>query len=90
MFWTEWGNIPKIEKAGMDGSDRTPIITADIDWPNGLAVDYSERKIYWVDAKSRKAEVADFNGKHRRTLISESTNEVARSRYLQGDVMPTS
>lgn len=38
MFWTDWGKQPKIERAGMDGSHRSPIVTTDILWPNGLAI----------------------------------------------------
>lgn len=42
MFWTDWGEIPKIERAGMDGSNgsRKVIVNDDIFWPNGLTVDY--------------------------------------------------
>lgn len=42
MFWTDWGEVPKIERAGMDGSNgsRMVIVNEDIFWPNGLAIDY--------------------------------------------------
>ena len=51
MYWTDWGEVPKIERAGMDGSDRFVIINTEIYWPNGLTLDYEERKLYWADAK---------------------------------------
>ena len=53
MYWTDWGEVPKIEKAGMDGSDdsRSVLIDEDIVWPNGLTIDYDDSKLYWVDAK---------------------------------------
>ena len=37
MFWTDWGEKPKIERAGMQGSHRSRhiIVTKDIVWPNG-------------------------------------------------------
>lgn len=43
MFWTDWGEVPKIERADMDGSieSRKVIVSDDIFWPNGLSVDYN-------------------------------------------------
>ena len=53
MYWTDWGEHPKIERAGMDGAadSRRVIINSDIFWPNGLTLDYQDAKIYWADAK---------------------------------------
>ena len=51
MYWTDWGAVPKIEKAGMDGSHRQVLVNESIYWPNGLTIDYEENKIYWVEAK---------------------------------------
>lgn len=53
MYWTDWGEEPKIEKAGMDGKEetRTVLIKDNIRWPNGLTLDYDTSKIYWADAK---------------------------------------
>ncbi|OWF40871.1 low-density lipoprotein receptor-related protein 4-like [Mizuhopecten yessoensis] len=72
MFWTDWGSQPKIEAANMDGSDRVTLVNlTENSWPNGIAVDYAGRKIYWVDAKYNKIEVVDINGLSRKTLIEE-------------------
>lgn len=51
MYWTDWGEVPKIERAGMDGTHRAMIIEKEIYWPNGLTLDYSQQKLYWADAK---------------------------------------
>lgn len=47
MFWSDWGEIPKIEKASMDGNNsaRQVIIKDGIYWPNGLAVDYETKRL---------------------------------------------
>lgn len=60
MYWTDWGEIPKIERAGMDGTRRSVIIDSEIYWPNGLTLDYGQQKLYWADAK--------FNFIHRSNL----------------------
>ena len=38
MYWTDWGENAKIERAGLDGSNRQAIVTKDIQWPNGLTI----------------------------------------------------
>jgi len=38
IYWSDWGDVPKIERANLDGSERTIIVDQDIQWPNGLAI----------------------------------------------------
>lgn len=59
MYWTDWGEIPKIERATLDGTERVVMVNTSLGWPNGLALDYTERKIYWGDAKTDKIEVTE-------------------------------
>lgn len=65
MYWTDWGEVPKIERAGMDGSNRFVIINTEIYWPNGLTLDYEERKLYWADAKLNFIHKSDLDGTNR-------------------------
>ena len=51
MYWTDWGNKARIERSGMDGSERVIIVQNDINWPNGLVIDYTADRVYWADAK---------------------------------------
>ena len=63
MYWTDWGEHPKIERANLDGTDRVVLLNSSLGWPNGLAIDYAAGKLYWGDAKTDKIEVcltADF------------------------------
>lgn len=57
MYWTDWGEVPKIERADLDGTERLVMVNTSLGWPNGLALDYQERRIYWGDAKTDKIEV---------------------------------
>lgn len=36
MYWTDWGNHPKIEMAAMDGTLRQTLVHENIQWPTGL------------------------------------------------------
>jgi hypothetical protein len=53
FFWTDWGDVPKIERAAMNGepSSRSVIVSDDIFWPNGLTIDYENDLVYWVDGR---------------------------------------
>lgn len=62
MYWTDWGEIPKIERAGMDGTNRAVIVDTEIYWPNGLTLDYSQEKLYWADAKYNFIHRANLDG----------------------------
>lgn len=38
-----------IERADLDGSNREKVIQEAVDIPEGLAVDWINRKLYWTD-----------------------------------------
>lgn len=71
MYWSEWGERPKIERSNMDGTNRFVIASTNLTWPNGLAVDHTAGKIYWTDAGSRTIEFANFDGSSRKILLGE-------------------
>lgn len=50
MYWTDWGNQPRIERADMDGNNRLTVIANDLGWPNGLTIDKETRRLIWNDA----------------------------------------
>ena len=58
MYWTDWGENPKIERATLDGSERLVLLNSSLGWPNGLALDHAAGKLYWGDAKTDKIEVS--------------------------------
>lgn len=76
MFWTDWGEVPKIERAGMNGDPetRSVIVSDNIFWPNGLTVDYEAELLYWIDGKLKFIVVVDYNGKNRRTIVTEASS----------------
>ena len=66
---TDWGDIPKIERAGMDGSHRMTIVSETVKWPNGLTLDLVMDKVYWVDAKLNLVGSADLDGANSRVVL---------------------
>ena len=74
MFWSDWGEKPRIVRASMDGTDRRDVITEDVKWPNGLAVDFKDPRLFWLDAHKEfsRLESSDLDGNNRKKLISSS------------------
>lgn len=70
MYWSQWGEMPRIERSHMDGMSRLIIVNNQLKSPNGLAVDHSAGKIYWTDAGSKSIEFADIDGQNRKVLLS--------------------
>lgn len=70
MFWSDWGESPKIERAGMDGSHRSAIINEGVRWPNGITLDLVLDRIYWIDAKLNLIGSADLDGANSRVVLS--------------------
>ena len=54
----------------ISGTHRQTIITENITWPNGIALDVPEQRIYWCDAKWNRIESANVDGTDRKILIS--------------------
>ena len=76
MYWTDWGRVPKIERAYLDGSARSIIIDRELGWANGLVCDTEEQKILWADAKKDRIEVANMDGTHRTVLLKRGLPHV--------------
>lgn len=71
MFWTDWGKNPKIERASMDGQNRTLLHSVHVVWPNALTADYITKALYWADAKLQVIESCFYDGSHRRPVLLE-------------------
>ena len=71
MFWTDWGEKASIIRAGMDGSTPLPIITTGLKWPNGLAVDHGNFRLYWSDAYYDQIETSSLTGGDRQVVSAD-------------------
>ncbi|KAF6328393.1 very low density lipoprotein receptor [Rhinolophus ferrumequinum] len=69
VYWSDWGEPAKIEKAGMNGYDRWPLVTEDIQWPNGITLDLIKSRLYWLDSKLHMLSSVDLNGQDRRVVL---------------------
>ena len=67
MYWTDWGTIPEIQRANLDGSNQRTIVRGQLKWPNGLVIDAASQKLFWADAGLDKIETSNLLVKPRLT-----------------------
>ncbi|XP_040564168.1 low-density lipoprotein receptor-related protein 6 [Lepeophtheirus salmonis] len=74
VYWTD--QFLGIHRAKLDGSEVTDVIIDEVDHPDGLAVDWLTRNVYWSDTGTDRIEVARLNdGKIRRVVVSGDLDE---------------
>lgn len=72
LFWTDWGENPRIERIGMDGTNRSIIINTKIYWPNGLTLDTATQRVYFADSKLDYIDFCYYNGTGRQNVLAGS------------------
>uniref|UniRef100_A0A1I7Y4K7 EGF-like domain-containing protein n=1 Tax=Steinernema glaseri TaxID=37863 RepID=A0A1I7Y4K7_9BILA len=108
LYFSDWDDSnPRIEMANLDGSERSVLISlkSKTSRPNGIDVDPTNQKIYWVDAKSLSVKSARLqDGKEITTIAEELEHPFSLSRlgklplaygiymffFLLGDIIFTS
>ncbi|KAL3189938.1 hypothetical protein MRX96_020276 [Rhipicephalus microplus] len=76
MYWTDWGQPAKIERAALDGSERRVLVSTDLGWPNGLALDARDDRLYWADARTDRIESSRLDGSDRKVLLDSQLPHV--------------
>ena len=75
MFWSDWGEVPKIERASMDGTSRAVIVSTQIGEPYGITIDYEFQRVYWTDNDEDNIEFSDYFG-NGRTIVAGAADGV--------------
>ena len=68
MFWADWGKPTVINTAYMDGNKRRRLVSENIVWPTGLAIDHPAGRLYWADPKSMTISSVNFEGNDRHVI----------------------
>lgn len=78
MFWSDWGQYPRIESCGMNGDlgTRRVLVDSDIVWPNGLTLDFEERRLFWLEAKLGYIASVDWDGSRRKTIYVANNKQM--------------
>ena len=88
LYWTDWGTNPKIERADLDGSNRKVLVNSSLRWPNGIAIDYVERKLYWGDAGTDEISCVNLDGTNKQVVLKDLPHVFGLS-ILEDDIFWT-
>ncbi|BET02800.1 low-density lipoprotein receptor [Nesidiocoris tenuis] len=74
LFWTDWDALaPRIESSAMTGEHRKVIVQisqiSNGAWPNGLTLDYTTLRVYWIDARSDSIHSVDYDGGDHKVVL---------------------
>lgn len=67
-----WGDVngKSIKSCKYDGADRENLLAKNIEAPEGVAIDWVSRNIYWTDSSLKQVEVASLDLPRRRKIIA--------------------
>ncbi|XP_024145472.1 nidogen-1 [Oryzias melastigma] len=68
VYWTDITG-PAISKASLSGGDIIPVVTKDLQSPEGIAVDHVARLLFWTDSMRDTIEVSQLDGSQRLVLF---------------------
>ena len=68
IYWIDT-SLRSINRALLQRGQIEHLIFVDLPHPEGLAVDWIAKNLYWTDSKHQRLEVARLNGQHRKILI---------------------
>jgi len=75
VYWTDV-ITESIKTAPLkNGSAQKVVINESLHTPDGISVDWVNRKLYWTDTGTDVIEVADLNGRNRLVLVNSGLDE---------------
>lgn len=57
-----------IRRAKLNGAQQEDIIITEVQHPDGIAVDWISRNLFWTDTGTDRIEVANLRGLYRKVL----------------------
>ncbi|KAJ8277416.1 hypothetical protein GJAV_G00074930 [Gymnothorax javanicus] len=72
LFWADSGSPARIERASMDGQDRTVLVSSAIHSPAAISLDMPRGLLYWADSALRTISRVELDGKHRKIVVESN------------------
>lgn len=71
IFWSDFGSVPKIEKATLAGEYRKVLVGTNIVHPRNLVIDYNAnpKRLYWVDVQYGAVQSVELDGTNRKEIV---------------------
>ena len=74
IYYADVGN-KTINRIFINGSKEENVIRHDAHGLEGIGIDWIARKIYWLDRTSKHLEVAELDGRNRKTLVGRGMTD---------------
>ena len=72
IYWTDgYGDVQRIQRANLDGSNVQDLVTQGLDYPIGIALDVAGSKMYWIDFGTQKIQRANLDGSNVQDLVTQ-------------------
>ena len=68
VYWTDV-TLKQVVRAFPNGSE-VEVLAKNVTTPDGVAVDWIERNLYWTDAGNNKIEVSRLDGSFRTSIVT--------------------
>uniref|UniRef100_A0A3Q3X132 Uncharacterized protein n=1 Tax=Mola mola TaxID=94237 RepID=A0A3Q3X132_MOLML len=68
VYWTDITG-PAISRASLRGGGISPVVTKDLESPEGIAIDHVSRLLFWTDSMRDTVAVSKLDGSQRRVLF---------------------
>ena len=77
MFFTEIADANEIRKFNLKSKKKSSrlVIDARTGRPSVIAVDWVTKKLYWTDDARTRIELSNFDGSHRKLIISKNLDQ---------------
>ena len=72
LFFANWGAQPKLERASLDGTNRSRLVSHKIVYPRGISLDFANEHVYWTDSYLNHVQRINYDGKNRITVAEGS------------------
>lgn len=86
MFYTRQTEYTCLERANLDGTNQTVLVSHKITYPSDLTLDLANEHVYWIDQYLDTIERVDYNGKNHWSL-KKSTNTAPLFKSLRSIVL---
>ena len=75
LFYSEVNNKEILRFYWKTSQSPTKVISTGLESPDGLAVDWVTKKLYWTDAETNRIELANLDGSHRKVLVWQDLDQ---------------
>ena len=88
MFWIDTGNISKVERSTLYGTQRVTIAVHNVTYSTGITLDRRRKLIFWL-SQWNLIESMDYSGNNRRTVFQNDGVNFFGLTFISSDLFAT-